>query len=80
MTDEDTLIWLDIAARKPLRGWSLWLPVGYIEADRRDCDMMTAAQRLRKTKGRDYMLQFGSVLFCGALQRFTGLDELEGFL
>lgn len=80
MTDEDTLIWLDLAGRKPVRGWSLWMPVGYIEADKRDFDMMLSAQRLRREKGQDFVLQFGPVFICGAAERFTGLDELEAFL
>lgn len=77
MTDEDRLIWLELSTRNP---GSWLLHNEYCVADRRDAALMASAQALRSVNGRDHILQLGDVLVCGALVRFTGLDELEGLV
>jgi len=81
LTDEDRAAWFDWQVNRN-RNWLLWGALERIspESDHQDAQLMSVAQYYRKTHGKDCSFLFGPVLCGGALERFTGLDELEAFI
>ena len=79
ITDQDTQIWLSLVERG---NWNFLLPSRYMAADRRDADLMLQIQRYLLTHGsREYVLALGEIYCAGALQAFSGLDDLlEGLV
>lgn len=77
LTDEDRAAWFDWQVNRS-RDWRLWGALERLSplSDAIDAALMSCAQEYRSTHGKDCSFMFHEILCGGALERFTGLDEL----